>query len=153
MHLNPSNFTAGLNFKLQLLCGMVHPPLKLVIPRPLAEYSILVSVLCCVEVPVVCAHSTQWSISPSLPRLWPIWGLSLTYADTVLHPSPPTLGPPSPSTPFASFNVPPSSFCFPHLPSLHHTGSVPLPFSPSRVTGMLTGTVYNKIDNEVLTLL
>lgn len=61
--------------------------------------------------------------------------------------TPSSLGPLHP--PFASSNVPPSPFSFPHLPSLHHTGPFPLPFSPSLVTVMLTGTVYNKIEDEV----
>lgn len=64
--------------------------------------------------------------------------------------APSSLGPLHPA--FASSNVPPSPSPSPHLPPLHHTEPSPLPASPSLVTGMLTGRVYNKIEDEVLTL-
>ena len=145
----PSNFTGGLNFKPPLPCTAVHLPLRLVIPPPPTAY--------CMRVPVLCVCDSESCVliplSEASVHHSPGYGLFEESPSHMLTQicAPSSLGPLHPA--FASSNVPPPPLpLFPHLPPLHHTEPFPLPASPSLVTGMLTGTVYNKIEDEVLTL-
>lgn len=122
MHLRLSNFTVGLNFKPQFPCGTVHPTLRFVIPQCPGKYTHLhrVGVILFLR-----ARSYEWSLSPSFLGLWPIWGISFTYADTVLN------------LVLALSPLHPPLCFFPYV--LHNTDLSPFPLGPSFLTRALTG--------------
>lgn len=145
MHLSFSNFTVGLNFRHELPYGTVHPPLRFVIPQSPTENGMHVSVclflwpLCvcmweCVCDCVLCVHVTLSEASVHHSPGYGLFEESISHMLTQF------------CTPFPSQSPPPPLLLSLFLIFLQYITVTPP--GPSMVTGMLTGTVYNKIEDE-----
>lgn len=143
MQLSFSNFTVGLNFRLELPCGTVHPLLRFGIPQnTVCMYLYACSCGPCVcECLCDCVLCVHVPLSEASVHRSPGYGL---FEESISHMLTQFC------TPFPSWSPPPLlllSLSLIFLPSITVTHS-PFPSGLSMVTGMLTGAVYNKVEDE-----